>query len=294
MKNTLMKPSLLALALTCTSVTTQAAQVATDPGDYSPLPAGIDLGILYLQSFDHDEYYVNGQKVDNGPTLSADIGLLRWVHYIEVGGFTIDPQVILPFGKLKLNAAGQEISASGIGDPILGATIWLYNNPDTKQAFGLTGLVSLPWGSYDESKGPVNIGENRTKFITQAALVTPITEQFSIHLIGEYTFFGDNDDFGASGVTRAQDDQYGYQVHLNYHMSATTTASLNYYHDYGAESQIEGVDQNDELDNNRWQVTLQHFLQPDLQVQVQYGRSISVDNGFFENDRINLRFVKVF
>ena len=77
-------------------------------------------------------------------------------------------------------------------------------------------------------------------------------------------------------------------------MSATTTASLNYYHDYGAESQIEGVDQNDELDNNRWQVTLQHFLQPDLQVQVQYGRSISVDNGFFENDRINLRFVKVF
>ena len=77
-------------------------------------------------------------------------------------------------------------------------------------------------------------------------------------------------------------------------MSATTTASFNYYHDYGAETQIEGADQNDELDNNRWQVTLQHFLQPDLQVQVQYGRSISVENGFFENDRINLRFVKVF
>ena len=54
------------------------------------------------------------------------------------------------------------------------------------------------------------------------------------------------------------------------------------------------VEQQDELNNNRWQVTLQHFLQPDLQVQAQYGRSISVENGFFETDRINLRFVKVF
>lgn len=294
MKNTLLRTSMLALGVSCLSMTTHAAQVATDPGDYSPLPKGFDLAILYLQSFDHDEFYVDGNKIANGPTLSADIGLLRWVHYVEVGGFIVDPQIILPFGKLKLNAGDTEVSSSGIGDPIVGATIWLYNNTETKQAFGLTGLVSVPLGSYDKSKGPVNIGENRTKFITQAAFVTPITEQYSVHLIGEYTFFGDNDDFGASGITRSQDDQYGYQVHFNYHISDTTTASLNYYHDFGAESEIEGVAQNDELDNNRWQVTVQHFVQPDLQIQLQYGRSISVENGFFENDRINLRFVKVF
>ena len=254
MKNTRLKPALLSLSLSCAALTStaQAAQVATDPGDYAPLPAGIDLGILYLQSFENDEFYVNGQQVENGPTLSADIGLLRWVHYIELGGFIIDPQVILPFGQLKLNAGGAEIEASGIGDPILGATIWLYNNPDTKQAVGVTGLVSVPLGSYDTEKGPVNLGENRTKFITQAAFITPISEQFSLHLVGEYTFFGDNDDFGASGITRKQDDQYGYQVHLNYHISDTTTASVNYYHDFGAESQVSEVEQQDELNNNRY------------------------------------------
>ena len=83
-------------------------------------------------------------------------------------------------------------------------------------------------------------------------------------------------------------------MHLNFQISDTTTASVNYYHDFGAESQVSEVEQQDELNNNRWQVTLQHFLQPDLQVQAQYGRSISVENGFFETDRINLRFVKVF
>ena len=296
MTKQLLKPTLLAMGLSGAAMcfSAHAAQVATDPGDYSPLPAGIDLGILYLQSFDNDEYYVNGQRIENGPTLSADIGLLRWVHYMEIGGFIVDPQIILPFGQLKLNAGGAETKASGLGDPIVGATIWLYNNTDTKRAFGVTGLVSLPLGSYDEEKGPVNLGENRTKFITQAAYVTPISEQFSLHLIGEYTFFGDNDDFGASDISREQDDQYGYQVHLNYHISDTTTASLNYYHDFGGETEVAGVKQQDELNSNRWQFTVQHFVQPDLQVQLQYGRSISVENGFFENDRINLRFVKVF
>lgn len=284
----------LTFALSGISATTSAAQVATDPGDYSPLPAGLDLGILYLQSFEHDDYYIDGDKLANGPTLSADIGLLRWVHFIDVGGFIVDPQIIVPFGQLELNAGGQKVSASGVGDPIVGGTIWLYNNIDTKQAFGVTGLISLPWGRYETAKGPVNIGENRTKLITQAAYVTPITEHLSLHVIGEYTFFGDNDDFGANGVTRAQDDQYGFQIHTNYHVSDITTLSFTYYHDFGGETKVNDVKQNDELDNNRWQLGVQHFIQPDVQLQIQYGQSIDVKNGFYENNRLNFRVVKVF
>ncbi|MNR66715.1 hypothetical protein D3C85_1903500 [compost metagenome] len=54
------------------------------------------------------------------------------------------------------------------------------------------------------------------------------------------------------------------------------------------------MDVGDELDNSRWQGTLSHFVAPDVQLQLQYGRSIDVDNGFFEEDRLNFRLVKVF
>ena len=37
-----------------------SAQVATDPGDYSPLPAGIDLGLLYIQHTEHQDFYSSG------------------------------------------------------------------------------------------------------------------------------------------------------------------------------------------------------------------------------------------
>lgn len=243
---------------------------------------------------EHNKLYVNGESIVGAPTLSTDIGLARWIHYIEVGGFLIDPQVVIPFGSVKLNDGGSELSASGVGDPLVGATIWLYNNTDTKAAFAISAFVSIPLGSYDKEQGGINIGENRFKYVTQAAYIFPLSASFSGEIIGEYTFFGDNDDFGGSDTTLQQDAQYGVQTHLNYQMSQATMLSLSYYHDFGAESKVEGVKQNDELNSSRLQATVQHFLAPDLQVQVQYGRSISVENGFFEDSRVNLRLVKVF
>ncbi len=272
-----------------------SAQVATDPGDYSPLPAGIDLGLLYIQHTEHQEFYSSGKEISGLAginELKTDIGLLRWVHFIEAGGYILDPQIIIPFGKVSLDTTGGTISSSGVGDPIVGGTIWLYNNAETKQAFGITALASLPIGDYDGAKGAVNIGENRWKMITQAGYVTPLTETLSLDLIAEYTFFGENDDFG--GARKDQDDQYGIQAHLSKSFGPGTKAALSYYHDFGGETSLNGVDQNDELDNSSWNATFSHFVAPDLQVMVEYGRSLEVENGFFEEDRLNLRFVKVF
>ena len=271
-----------------------AAQVATDPGDYRPLPAGYNLAILYAQMTDLDKSYADGDRVIGGPTLTKDIGLLRFVHYTEVGGLTVDPQVVIPFGSVNLDLGNAELSASGVGDPLLGATVWFYEDKETKEAFGVTGLLSIPIGEYEEARGGINLGGNRFKLITQAAYISAIANNFSWEIIGEYTIFGKNDDFGGSNIKKEQDGQFGIQTHLNYHMSAATTFSFSYYHDFGAESEVAGVKQNDELNNSRFQLTAQHFLAPDWQAQVQYGRSISVENGFFESDFINLRIVKVF
>jgi hypothetical protein len=272
-----------------------SAQIATDPGDYSPLPAGIDLGILYVQHTEHEKLYASGQEISDLAgieELTTDIGLFRWVHYVEAGGYIIDPQVIIPFGKVSLDTVGGNISSTGVGDPLVGGTIWLHNDAEAKTAFGLTAMVSLPMGKYDGAKGAVNIGENRWKLITQAAYVTPLTESVSLDLIAEYSFFGENDDF--AGATKDQEDQYGVQAHLTKSFNPTTSATLSYYHDFGGETSLNGVDQNDELDNSSFNVNLTHFVAPDFQVMLEYGRSLDVENGFFEEDRLNVRFVKVF
>jgi len=273
------------------SVHANAAQVATDPGDYNPLPAGVDLGLLYYQHTTHNDVYVDNNKVPAGMKLATDIGLLRWVHFTDIGGYTADPQIIVPFGNVSLDTPAGNSDASGIGDPMVGGTLWLYNNKETNSAFGVTALVSVPVGHYNNSDA-INIGENRWKLITQAAYTTPIAKTFSLDVVGEYSIFGDNNDF--VGGDLKQDPQYGIQAHLSKHLSPKTRASFSYFHDFGAETQLAGVDQDNDMNNSRWQVSISHFVQPDLQVLMQYGQSIKVKNGFAEENRINLRIVKVF
>ncbi len=272
-----------------------AVEIASDPGDYSPLPEGFDLGLIYLQHTEHEKFFVDGKRVPGDFGLTTDIGLLRYVHYVEWGGYTFDPQIILPFGQVDLDTSFGPLaptSSSGVGDPIIGGTWWVHNDAENKRYVGLTGLLSLPLGEYDGDKGPINIGQNRWKAIFQAGYVGQITDDVGIDLIGEFTLYGENDDF--LGLKKEQDPTYGIQTHLKYAVSKATTLALTYYHDFGGETELDGVKQDDELDNNSWKATVASFIAPDIQLMFQYGRSIDVENGAFEADRVNFRIVKVF
>ena len=158
--------------------------------------------------------------------------------------------------------------------------------------FGITALLSLPLGKYDADQGPVNVGENRFKLVTQAAWVTPLSDQFSLDLIAEYSLFGDNDDF--VGMTREQAPQYGWQSHLSYHLSDSTRLAASYLHDFGGETTVAAAKQDDALNNSRWMLGVSHFIAADKQLQLQYGQDLKTESGFQESNRLNLRLVQVF
>lgn len=85
-------------------VTANAVVVPTDPGDYVPLPAGTSLGVLYYQRAYADRVYANGDAVPISFRLTTDIGIARYVRYLDVFGMTADAQFIVP---LKLRPAAR-------------------------------------------------------------------------------------------------------------------------------------------------------------------------------------------
>lgn len=289
------KSSALLLAASLLSGTAQSAEIATDPGDYTPLPEGVNLGILYGQYATSDAAYADGDKVPAEAGLDTTIGLARFVHYMDIGGIIVDPQIIVPFGKVELTEPSgplQPTSESGVGDPIIGATAWFHNNPDDQEWAGLSAFVSVPVGQYDEDKGPVNIGENRWKGIFQAAYVKHLSNSMVLDLIAEYSVYGDNDDF--LGLNREQDDAQSLQGHLRYMLSKQSHVALSYYHSFGGETTVGDLDQDDKVNTNRWLATYATFIDPTVQLQVQAGRDINVENGFKEDTRVNFRVLKVF
>lgn len=264
-----------------------------EAGDYTALPAGTNLGLLYYQHVARNRVYADGNKVLGG-SLDSDVGIVRYVRFMEVGGFTIDPQFVLPFGKLRasdnLSALG---SASGVGDLILASTVWLVNRPEKKQYFGITPFLYVPVGTYDKDK-PLNLGENRWKFTLQAGYIAPLADKVTLDLAADVTVFGNNTKYGPSSATLRQDALTQGQAWLRYHFTDTFDIRGGLSYTFGGETSVNGVSRNDRTNTSKFSVGFAWFPTPTLQVLGTYGQDMSVHSGPMENNRFNFRLLKVF
>lgn len=268
--------------------------VDVDPGDYVPAPPGTTVGLLYVQHAERDQLYAGGVRAGVNPRLTSDVGILRLVHYTTLGGLTVAPQVLMPFGRLD---AGGDTAAlgrtSGVGDVILAAPVWVINDAASRTHLGITPYLFLPTGSYDHNR-PLNLGENRWKLNLQVGLAQGLTERWHVDLTADATFYGKNDAFGAGGKTLRQEQQYQGQAYLRYQFSAGTNTFVGLSQTTGGATRVDGTANDLATRQRKISVGASHFIAPTTQLMVSLGRDLRVDNGLRENARINLRMLQVF
>ncbi|WP_230970612.1 transporter [Nitrogeniibacter aestuarii] len=291
-----MKPYRLTRIATLVAMlsTGPAHALDVDAGDYTALPAGTNLALLYYQHASRDALYQHGRRADLDAGLTSDIGIFRAVHFADVADHRIDVQFLLPFGRLEgkddLATMG---TAHGMGDLILASAVWLLNSPDTGRYFGITPYLFLPTGNYDRHDA-LNLGENRWKLVLQAGYITPLSKTVTLDVVADATLFGDNDDFGISGATLEQKPLYQFQTFLRYHVSPQWDLRAGLSHAFGGETSVDGVNQDDRTRTTKANVGTAWFATPSVQVVFNYGRDLSVENGLREDNRVNLRLLKVF
>jgi len=281
-------------ALTALSPPAHALDV--EAGDYTALPAGTNLALVYYQHGTRNQLYSQGNRVPINAGLDSDIGLLRMVRFIDVGGFIVDPQFLLPFGKLKgKNDTAGLGSESGVGDLIAGATVWL-TRPGAKTHFGITPFIYLPTGDYDRNR-PLNLGENRTKFLLSAGYITELAPGLNLDVVGDFTIFGKNDDandgFGGA-TTLKQKPLYEVQTHLRYNLSPTLDLRGALFYTFGGETKLGNVDQDNRTATLKFNIGSGVFVTPTTQLLATYGRDIKAREGFKINNQINLRVLQIF
>lgn len=266
-----------------------------DAGDYTRLPAGTNLALIYIQHTSGSEMYAGGDEILSNADLDASVGILRGARFMEMGNLTVAPQFLLPFGKLD---TGGDIAAlestNGVGDLLIGPTIHLMQDPERKKAFAFTPWLYLPTGSYDADNAINALGENRFKFALQFGYITPLSEKWILDLVGDVTFFGENDEFSPARLNLEQDPLFELQSHIRYTLTAKTTLSAMISHSWGGETEIEGVEQGNEQSRTKALFTLGHFLEPTIQILGSLGRDLSVDEGIAEDYRFNFRLLKLF
>ncbi|MDH4574062.1 transporter [Salinicola acroporae] len=288
-------PAPLLAALLLAAMTPMAAQaIDVDVGDYVPAPAGTTIGMLYYQHAERDRLYSQGRQVVDDPRLVSDVGIARLAHYDTMGGVTVAPQILVPFGRLD---AGRDTAAlghtSGVGDIILATPFWPINDAASRTYLGIAPYLYLPTGSYERDLA-LNLGENRWKLDLQVGFVKGLSDNWFVDLTGDVMFHGNNDDYGSAGATLRQEPLYQGQAYLRYQFTPGSNAFVGLSQTWGGETRVDGVDRDDEPRQRKFSVGGSHFIGPTTQLLVAFGRDLQVENGFRENARVNLRLLQLF
>ncbi|GAB3625817.1 hypothetical protein PTE30175_04060 [Pandoraea terrae] len=288
------KAFVLSVTLAALGLSMPARAIDVDAAEYQPVPPGTNLALLYYQHVDRNQLYSGGQRVPGDNRLDSDIGIFRYLHYMNVGGFLTAPEILVPFGRLDAHGATSSLgNASGAGDVILGLPTWLLNDADHQQYFAVTPFLIAPTGSYDKNSA-LNLGNNRWQYTLQFGYLAGITQKLFLNLTGDVSFFGANNDFGPRSQTLRQDPLYELQVAVHYKVTDTLDLRAGYAHFWGGQTKVDGVDQHNASQQQKFYVGAAWFFNPTTQILTTWGRDISVANGFKETNRINLRLLKAF
>lgn len=265
------------------------------PGDYEPIPAGMTAFLTYFQHAERKDFYQGGRKVLGDSKFRSDVALLRLIHSVGLGdNLVVQPQFILPYGHLHaagdIEALGQ---TTGVGDLILGAPLIWTLTTQNKDIFSIAPFIYLPTGDYDNDRS-LNLGDNRWKFVLQGVYTHHFSDKWALDGAADVSWATDNDDYGRDNLTSEQRARYEYQTHLRYKVDDAMAVAVGVGHIRGAETSIDGADQQDEIRSTYARLTLTYFIEPTVQLQAQLGRDIDVEQGLKEDSRLNLRFTKVF
>jgi len=257
-------------ALMCAASAANAAGVNPDPGDYTALPPGTQIGVAYYQHLTADDVYVKGHKVVDNLDLSLDLGILRYVHYVQIGDWVADPQIIVPFGRQHVGLTGD--TRTGLGDITVGAAFWPLHDLAGRHHFGISTFVTLPTGS-DKNDG-FALSANRYAFNLQAGYMRPLGKNWTIDLVAQSEFYTDQRDTDST-----KDAYFSLEASPRYYFSDQTYVGVTWRRGWGGKEKLHGATLLDSEERDIGIVTWASFLAPNWQLQLQYRQDFNVKDG---------------
>lgn len=258
------------------------ADVKPDPGDYTALPQGTDVVVLYQQNPRGDKVYSGGKKVADNLDLDLTVGVLRLIHFTEFfnTGLTWDPQIVIPFGYQKIGATDSK--SSGLGDITFGGTVWTIADLAKNEHLGWSVFVTAPTGS--EKNQGFALSNNRWALDFQVGYIKGLTDKITWDIIAETEFYDEQRSTDAQ-----KDPLLQLHNHLRYHFTADTYAALSYRHNWGARETLDHETLATSRSNGTVGFTVATMLGKQVQVLGQLMHDTSVREGVKIDNSLQFR-----
>jgi len=283
--------ALAAVALPLAVSTANAADF--NARDFFSAPAGTLLHVNYLPLTRADEFR-SPLGNDNNAKLAVTGLVHRQVWFREIGGVLTTPQFVVPLLDINVRGPGaaQRTSQTGIGDPQVGGTVFLVNNPDSRTFMGWLNLVTLPVGKYDRNDPGASPGNNRWELHSALNFTRGVGEKWVLESALEVQAYGKNDDY--LGMDLKQDPLVRVQSFASYDLAPGTSTALRLVYAEGGKLKLAG----NALAGTRQRYVqlgfeFAHQINPKNGVMFSFNRHIEARNTFLQNDLL-LRWVHVY
>ena len=276
-----------AIALAYSSTYTRAAEL--EPRAYANAPIGLN---FLIAGFAKSE---GGLSTDPASPiqdahLNINTGVLAYARSLDVWGKSGKIDIIMPFSDLSgtalvggqpaqrqvagLNDARLRFSVNFIGAPAL--SVQEFANYRQDLIVGASCQVSAPTGQYDPNR-LVNIGSNRW-FIKPDIGISKALGAFTLELSAGVFFFTKNDDYYGGG-TLEQDPVYTTQAHITYSFGNGVWVALDGTYDLGGQTTVNGVQNDDAMENSRFGATLAVPLNRNYSIKLYASSGVSTRTG---------------
>ncbi|WP_018717073.1 transporter [Arhodomonas aquaeolei] len=269
-----------------------ASAIDTNARDYIWAPPGTQVSLVYLNPYMKAGSYRADDDGVPGSSLDASAVALRHAVFTDACGVLCTPQFVLPYQRTELEIGAGTVApeqrVSGVGDPRLGSSFALVNDPETAQYAGVTGYVTVPVGHYDSDRADASPGGNRWAFSALANYTVGLGQGIYLESTIEAQFYGDNDDY--YGRTLSQDPLYRLQTHLSFDITPSTYVAARHYFSHGGAVSIDGRDvRGTRRRNHQIGAELAHWVTPRDQLMLMVARDVEVQAGF-ETKQVLLRY----
>ena len=260
-----------------------------EPRAYTNTPVGMNFLLAGYNYADGALLFDPSLPVTDA-SARVDMGFVGYVRSLGVADKSAKVGVLLPYAELDADGYVEGVFRTredrGMADPSLYFTVNLHGGPalsfeefrDYRQdtIIGLSLKVTAPLGVYDADK-LLNIGTNRWSFKPEFGISQAIGH-WILEAALAAVFYTDNDEFD-NDKTRQQDPIYSAQGHVIYTFPGHVWASVSATYYEGGRTTVEGISNNDPLQNWRTGFTLAFPLNRNHSIKVFGNSGVSTRTG---------------
>jgi hypothetical protein len=243
-----------------------------EPQNWSHLPMDKNFGGIALVRTEAD-VLINPTLGLEDVDMTIDTLAGKYIRTFELFDKSSRVEVTQSYQEVEwtglLNGVAASTSRDGLSDTFVRVAMNIYGAPplrgkefgayrsavNVETTVGIALAVRLPTGNYQDDK-LLNIGQNRYAIRPQLGVVHT-RGKWSAELTGEVAFYTNNNGF-FNGKTLDQKSLYMIHGHLIRTFKPGQWVSVSAGYDYGGENKIDGVNQNDILQNIGWKLSYSH------------------------------------